>query len=102
MNPFGNSNADPNEKPKEPEQQRGHDKFGETRPGQPRVIDARPYRIAKACKCSDHIVLEYSLELELPKAGLNQLDMLRMAMAGEQIPMEMQWVPVSRVLASYN
>lgn len=106
-NPFGNSNADPNEKPAEPEAQQrgpagGHDKFGETRPQQPRVIDARPYKIAKACKCNDHIVMEYSLELEMPKRGLNQLDMIRMAMAGEEVPMELQWVPTMRVLASYN
>lgn len=106
-NPFGNSNADPNEKPKQPEQQlgpaTGHDKFGEVRPTQPRIIDAVPYKIEKACKCHDHVVMSYSLEMDVPDTkGMSQLDMVRMMMSGEQPPVKRQWVPVSYVLSSYN
>lgn len=86
-----------------------HDKFGEHRPdSQPkdewgndlRKFDLKPMQVKRACDCKDHLVMSYSIEMEVP-VGDNRTVMLTM-LTGKDVETAKQWVPVASIMLCNN
>jgi hypothetical protein len=90
----------------------GDEKFGEMRPSRrdewgndyrPAAV-LMPFKVEKACDpkmCRDHVTLTYSVEQDVPSVK-NPLELMQLMMTGQEIPTAKQWVPIIRVLNTYN
>lgn len=75
------------------------DKFGEHRPEPRREMDLQPLKIQRACTCPDHIMLEFSVNIDTYS---NPLEAVRDMLQGKEPEVAKQWVPIIRVLTGYN
>lgn len=92
--------------------EQGEEKFGEKRPPRRdewgndfRKYDLRPIKSEQVkCPppegCRDHVTMTHSIEMDV--AACNQMEAIMLTMQGQPIPSKKEWVPVTRVLNSYN
>jgi len=87
------------------------EKFGEQRPQRRDAdgnnffqLELHPMKF-EVCECrkqSDgHITLSGSIEQDMPSVS-NPMELMQLMMTGQPIPTEKKWVPIMRVLSSYN
>lgn len=89
--------------------EQGEEKFGEKRPPRKdewgndfRRFDLHTIKSEKKCtdECKDHVTMTYSIEMDV--AACTQMEAIMLTMQGQPIPTKKDWVPVTRVLSSYN
>jgi len=82
----------PTDKPAPDKDEWGNDK---------RKFELHPVKIERGCQCTEHTMLIYSVEAEMPTISDPQ-ELFRMMIAQEPIPHAKQWVPIMRVSVTNN